>query len=240
MKKIKVFFTLMVLVLLTWPVFSQQEIEEVNNLTPSDTSEWIIELADPVLPEYQERQGHFLPKQVYDLFSPKYLNQITWSGTALMRVNNLPGNPCRCGRTARFIYSSLTDKSIDLDWKGDWSHQTDPNDYLYIIDYKGEFIALWFENPKALHCKKLVLPNDDNYVRSETIEIPLFDQPVEWKWIFTGVGWDCSKYAKGEVITSSAQYGYTSVTTTWEGGEEYELPQANTRIIANGKIVYCE
>lgn len=211
---------------------------EAVDPVPTDTSEWVINLPAPVLPVYQEVQTHFLPDMVYEIFRTEHLEQISSSGTEIAKVNNLPVDPCNYGLTAYFIYFPMREDE-GLNWQGKWSHQTDPKEYFYVIEYKSQLIGLWFDSPSLLHCKKIKTPDGD-YPRPEAIDLPKFDQPVEWSWYFTGASYDCSAYAMGKVIDYSAQNGYTEALTLWKGGGHYKLPPANTRIEVGGKVIYCE
>ena len=100
------------------------------------------------------------------------------------------------------------------------------------------------EKPEVVEV--MTLTDRDNFMSpiqrtdSVTIDLPLFNEPVTWEWRFIGLPYDCASLAKGEIISSSAQYGYTSVETNWIGGESYTLSNARTLIKANGLTIYCD
>lgn len=210
----------------------------VSNPSPiPDLNEWDITLTSAVVSQKQEVQHTFLPKQVYDLF-PTGLDFPGWPmGHTLGLKNNLPGDSFNWGITGDFIYWNLTDKK---DWTK--TQQTDPKDFVYVIKYNKDLIALWFTGPQSVHMKKVQWPTLAD--RQKEVKIPLFDQEVQFKWAFesikSGYEEDILKSVKGKIIESSMQNGFVYVTTIWVGGEDYTLPSAYTRISAGGKAVYAD
>lgn len=205
---------------------------------PDNLNEWDIALKSPVMAIKQDVQSHFLPDQIYQLFQAR-LDFPGWPmGHTLGIKNNLPGDSFNWGITGDFIYWNLTDK------RNDWTknQQTDPKDFVYVIKYDKNLIALWFTGPQTVHMKKVQWPTLAD--RQKEVNIPLFDQEVQFKWSFesikSGYEEDILRSVKGKIVESSIQNGFVFVTTIWVGGEDYVLPSAYTRISAGGKPIYAD
>jgi hypothetical protein len=218
-------------------IFSQhpEEKKVYQNPIPKDQSEWQMKLSSPVSPRWEYCS---LPAQVYEIFDPELMVQRSFLNNALKLANNLPGNACDWCSSAYFTCWPIGENVFDRDGK------TDPKNFIYVIYYGSgwkDLIAVWFDDEITIHCKKLNLPTE----RVEKVKLPAYDIAKRWTWIFSGAPYSCVGYAKGTVISSSSQNGYTEVITRWKGGEEYILPKdANTAIsveVGYDKInVYCE
>jgi hypothetical protein len=203
-----------------------------DDVVPTDKTEWSIKLNSPVQVVGQEMYNRFLPNEVFQIFADSLLAQVDYPAGWIKNRNQLPGNSNEWYLNSYFLCWPLAETEKP------WNNEMDPKGYIYVVDYDRQLIALWFPDSLTLRCKKLTRP--DSKDRQETVTLPRFKKAVEWRWSFRGFSYDASSLARGKIINCSVQYGYTEVSTSWPGGEEYRLPPARTTITADGQTVYSD
>lgn len=234
MKKVSLVLGLLAICLVIISCQNSQP-EKAIWVSPISSVRTIWTLHSPVVAVEQKIRNYDLPSEFYQIFPQDSLGSVDYKANSLKKMNQLPaidGN-YECVRGALYLCWPLNTKT----WDGT---KHDPRDYLYVVNYLGQLLAVTFPDSLTMQCVKIKAP--DVSIKSDSvINLPKFDHPVTWKWSFVGSSQDCKHFAKGKIIDFSAQAGHTSVTTTWRGGGKYILPSyVSTSIQVDNKYVYAD
>lgn len=206
--------------------------DKKNELVPSDKTEWSIRLNSPVEAVEQQMYNRFLPDEVLQMFTDSLFTTVKYQASWIKHRNKLPGNAYEWYLNCYFLCWPMDSTERER------NNMMDPKEYLYVIDYDQELIAMWFTDSLTLRCKKLQRPTPEDRPRS--VSLPRFQKAVEWQWDFRGLPHNASYLARGRKTSVSAQVGHTEVKTLWQGGGEYILSAASTTIKAQGKMIYSD